>query len=394
MQDPIVIVDAKRTAIGKFQGSLANIPAANLGAVVIRALLEHNQLDARLVSEVIMGQVLQTGCGQNPARQAALSAGIDISTPAHTINKVCGSGMQAVHTAAQALQIGDADIIIAGGQENMSLAPYFLKRHSTRQKLGHIQFLDSLLHDGLHCAIEANTHMGNTAENLAKRYRISRKQQDDFAYDSQVKASRALKNGAFAAEIVPVRVHTNEQISHFEEDEFVRKDMQRQQLSQLHSAFQTKGTVTAGNASGINDAAAALLLMRYTTAQQLGLTPMAKITAYASCGVEPKFMGIAPVLAIHKCLQKANIDIQHIDYFELNEAFAAQVLAVMQQLQINAHKVNHNGGAIALGHPIGASGARILTSLVHHMRQYNYQRGIAAMCIGGGQGIATLVEQI
>ena len=389
----VVIVAATRTAIGAFQGALANIPASELGACVIRALLESTGLDPARVDEVILGQVLGAGCGQNPARQAALLAGLPHGVPALTLNKVCGSGLKALHLAAQAIRCGDAEVVIAGGMENMSQAPYLLPQARSGLRLGHGQIVDSLLHDGLWDAFN-DYHMGITAENLAARYAISREEQDAFAAASQQKACAALAAGRFAAEITPVPVPQRKgEVLRFAVDEQPRAETSAASLAGLRPAFKKDGSVTAGNASTLNDGAAAVLLMNAAKAEQLGLPVLAHVAAYASAGVDPAVMGIGPVAATRRCLDKAGWRLDELDLIEANEAFAVQALAVGRELGWDARKVNVNGGAIALGHPIGASGCRILVTLLHEMLRRDARKGLATLCIGGGQGVALALER-
>jgi acetyl-CoA C-acetyltransferase len=392
MQD-VVIVAATRTAIGSFQGSLAEIPAPELGAIVIKCLLQQTGLDAAQVDEVILGQVLTAGSGQNPARQAAIRAGLPHAVPAMTLNKVCGSGLKALHLAAQAIRCGDAEVIIAGGMENMSLAPYVLPKARTGLRMGHAQLQDSMILDGLWDAFN-DYHMGITAENLVDKYGISREAQDAFAAASQQKACTAIETGRFDAEIVPVLIpqRKGDPIA-FTRDEQPRAGTTAESLAKLKPAFKKDGSVTAGNASSLNDGAAAVLLMSASKAQSLGLPVLARIKAYANAGVDPAIMGIAPVSATRRCLDKAGWNLAELDLIEANEAFAAQALAVGQELGWDAAKVNVNGGAIALGHPIGASGCRVLVSLLHEMIRRDAKKGLATLCIGGGQGVALAIER-
>ncbi|MEJ6656584.1 MAG: acetyl-CoA C-acetyltransferase [Pseudomonas sp.] len=384
----VVIVAATRTAIGSFGGQFANIPAHQLGATVIRALLEQTGIDPASVDEVILGQVLTAGCGQNPARQAAIHAGLPHSVPALNINKVCGSGLKAVHLAAQAIRCGDAEIMIAGGQESMSLSPHLLPSSRTGQRMGDGKLLDSMVHDGLWDAFN-NYHMGITAENLAERYDLSRQQQDAFALASQQKAAAAQTTGRFDAEITPVLVpqRKGEGLS-IAQDEQPRATTTLESLGRLRPAFKSDGTVTAGNASSLNDGAAAVMLTSAEKARELGLPVLARIAAYSSSGVDPAVMGIGPVSATQRCLSKAGWKVEELDLVEANEAFAAQALAVASELRWDLDKVNVNGGAIALGHPIGGSGCRILVTLLHEMQRRNAGKGLATLCIGGGQGVA------
>jgi len=393
MED-VVIVDAARTAIGKFEGSLAAIPASSLGARVIAALVARNGLQPDQVDEVMMGQVLTAGVGQNAARQAAIEAGLPVQVPAMTINKVCGSGMKAVHLAVQAVRCGDAELIIAGGQENMNLAPHVLPGSRNGMRMGDWALVDTMIRDGL-WDIFNDYHMGCTAENLVERFGISREEQDAFAAASQQKAEAAQKSDRFADEIVPVEIPRRKQEPLiFDRDEFPRHGTTAEGLSGLRAAFKKdNGTVTAGNASGINDGAAALIVASARRARELGLEPMARLVAYGNAGVDPAIMGTGPIPATRRCLEKAGWQIADLDLIEANEAFAAQAIAVNRELGWDTDKVNVNGGAIALGHPIGASGARILVTLLHEMRKRDVHKGLATLCIGGGQGVATAVER-
>jgi acetyl-CoA C-acetyltransferase len=393
MED-VVIIDAARTAIGKFEGSLASVPASSLGARVIRALLERNGLEPGQVNEVILGQVLTAGVGQNPARQAAIEAGLPVEVPALTVNKVCGSGMKAVHMAVQAILCGDADLVVAGGQENMNLAPHILRGSRSGMRMGEWPLIDSMIQDGL-WDIFNDYHMGCTAENLVERYGISREEQDAFAAESQQKAEAAQQADRFADEIVPVEIPRRKQDPLvFDVDEFPRHGTTSESLAGLRPAFkQENGTVTPGNASGINDGAAALVIASARRAQQLGLEPLARIAAYGNAGVDPSVMGTGPIPATRRCLDRAGWQIGDLELIEANEAFAAQAIAVNRELGWDPGRVNVNGGAIALGHPIGASGARILVTLLHEMRKRDVHKGLATLCIGGGQGVATAVER-
>lgn len=393
-QTEVVIVSAVRTAIGSFNGSLKNVSASELGAIIIKGALEQAGVEPDQVDEVIMGNVLQAGLGQNPARQASLKAGIPENVSAMTINKVCGSGMKAVHLAMQAILAGDAEIIIAGGMENMSQAPYLLKNAREGFKMGDQKIIDSMIKDGLWCAFN-DYHMGITAENVSSQYEISREQQDEFSAWSQEKAVRAIEEGKFNDEIVSVVIpqRKGEPVI-FNTDEYPKKGTTIEKLSGLRPAFKKDGTVTAGNASGINDGAAALVVMSRKKADELGVQPLVTIKATASAGVDPSIMGIGPVPAVKKVLEKASVSLEEIDLIEANEAFAAQALAVGKELNFNKDILNVNGGAIALGHPIGASGARILVTLIHEMKRRNTNKGLATLCIGGGQGVATLVELV
>lgn len=388
-----VIVAAGRTAIGNFGGALASLTASDLGAAVLRVLLERTKLIPNQIDEVIMGQVLTAGVGQNPARQAAIAAGLPHSVPAMTINKVCGSGLKAIALANQAIITGDANIILAGGQENMSQAPHILLRSRDGQRMGDWPLKDSMIVDGL-WDVFGQVHMGITAENLAKQYALSRTDQDEFAALSQQRAESAQKAGRFDAEIIPIKIPQRKgEPLIFNKDEFPRHGTTSANLSKLRPAFDSNGTVTAGNASGINDGAAAVMIMRADTAMDLGLSPLARIVAYANAGVDPAIMGAGPIPASTKCLQRAGWQIADLDLIEANEAFAAQALSVNSSMGWNLDKVNVNGGAIALGHPIGASGARILVSLLYEMQRRDAKRGLATLCIGGGMGIALAVER-
>ncbi|MBL4834429.1 MAG: acetyl-CoA C-acetyltransferase [Pseudomonas sp.] len=392
MQD-VVIVAATRTAIGSFGGQFASIPAHELGATVIRALLEKTSIDPASVDEVIFGQVLTAGCGQNPARQAAIHGGLPFTVPALNLNKVCGSGLKALHLGAQAIRCGDADIIIAGGQESMSLSPHLLPNSRSGLRMGHGKLIDSMIHDGLWDAFN-DYHMGTTAENLVNKYQISREEQDAFAAASQQKAVTAQEAGHFDAEITPVKVPQRKgDPLEIVRDENPRAGTTAESLARLRPAFQKDGSVTAGNASGLNDGAAAVMLMSAAKAQELGLPVLARIAAYANAGVDPAIMGIAPVSATQRCLQKADWQIADLDLIEANEAFAAQALAVGRELKWDAQKVNVNGGAIALGHPIGASGCRVLVTLLHEMMRRDAKKGLATLCIGGGQGVALALQR-
>ncbi len=389
----VVIVDAVRTPIGAFGGALASLSASHMGSLVIKALLERNQLAADQVDEVILGQVLTAGVGQNPARQASIEAGLPQECPAMTINKVCGSGLKAVQLAAQAIKCGDADVIIAGGQENMSASPHVLPKSRDGQRMGDWQLRDSMIVDGLWDAFN-DYHMGVTAENIANKYQFSRNDQDAFAAASQQKAEQAQNDGIFADEIVTVEIpqRRGDPVV-FDRDEYPKAGTTAEGLSKLRPAFDREGTVTAGNASGLNDGAAALLVMSADKAAELGLSPMATITAYSSAGVDPAIMGTGPIPASKKCLEKAGWSIDDLDLIESNEAFAAQSMSVNAELGWDTGKVNISGGAIALGHPIGASGARVLVTLLHGMKRTDAKRGLATLCIGGGQGVALAVER-
>ena len=389
-----VIVSAARTAIGSFNGALATTGAVELGSIVIRAALERAHLDPQRVDEVIMGNVLQSGLGQNPARQALLKSGLSDTVCGFTVNKVCGSGLKSVALAALAIKAGQAQAIVAGGMENMSLAPYLLDAKARwGYRLGDGQLSDVILRDGLICA-EHGYHMGITAENVAKEYGISREMQDELALQSQRKAVAAIESGAFEAEIVPVSVSSRKKTIIVERDEFPKADSTAAGLAALRPAFDKAGTVTAGNASGINDGAAAVVVMEESAALEAGLKPLARIKAWASGGVAPAMMGMGPVPATLKALQLSGLQLSDIDLIEANEAFAAQFLAVGKTLGFDPQKVNVNGGAIALGHPIGASGARILVTLLHALQARDQTLGLATLCIGGGQGIAMIVERM
>ncbi|WP_095053450.1 acetyl-CoA C-acetyltransferase [Pseudomonas sp. Irchel s3b2] len=389
----VVIVAATRTAIGSFQGSLANVSAVDLGAAVIRQLLAQTGLDPAQVDEVIMGQVLTAGAGQNPARQAAIKAGLPFAVPAMTLNKVCGSGLKALHLAAQAIRCGDAEVIIAGGQENMSLANYVMPGARTGLRMGHAQIVDTMISDGLWDAFN-DYHMGITAENLAEKYSLTREQQDAFAAASQQKAVAAIEAGRFADEITPILIpqRKGDPLS-FATDEQPRAGTTADSLGKLKAAFKKDGSVTAGNASSLNDGAAAVMLMSAQKAKALGLPVLAKVAAYANAGVDPAIMGIGPVSATRRCLDKAGWSVDQLDLVEANEAFAAQSLAVAKDLEWDLNKVNVNGGAIALGHPIGASGCRVLVTLLHEMIKRDAKKGLATLCIGGGQGVALAIER-
>lgn len=393
MTQEVVIVSAVRTAIGAFQGTLKDIAAPTLGSIVIKEALQRINLDAALVDEVIMGNVLAAGTGQNPARQASMQAGLPFTVPAMTINKVCGSGLKAVHLATQAILAGDAEIIVAGGFENMSQAPYVMQNAREGFRMGDQKIIDTMIKDGLWCAFN-DYHMGITAENLCDQYQITREEQDAFAARSQQRAAQAIADGKFAQEIVPVEIpqRKGEPIV-FAQDEYVKAGTTAEKLSGLRPAFKKDGSVTAGNASGINDGAAAVVVMSKERAAELGIKPMATIIANASAGVDPAIMGIGPVQAVKKALAKADVTLDKMDIIEANEAFAAQSIAVDRELVFNHDKLNINGGAIALGHPIGASGARILVTLLHEMQKQDANYGLATLCIGGGQGVATIVQR-
>ena len=393
MGESVVIVAAARTAIGSFNGSLAGISATDLGAIVIRELLKKTNLAPEAIDEVILGQVLTAGMGQNPARQTVIKAGLPHTTPALTINKVCGSGLKAVHLAAQAIKCGDADVIIAGGQENMSQAPHALPNSRNGQRMGDWQMTDTMVKDGLWCAFN-DYHMGITAENVADHYGISRGEQDTFALRSQNFAEEAQAAGRFQEEIVPVKIPQRKgNPIVFQDDEFIRKGATIEGIQKVRPAFRKDGSVTAANASGINDGAAAVVVMSASKAKELGQTPLATVKAYASAGVDPAIMGTGPVPSTQKCLEKAGWTIDDLDLIEANEAFAAQALGVAKELKWDDSKVNVNGGAIAIGHPIGASGCRVLVTLLHEMNRRDAKRGLATLCIGGGLGVALAVER-
>ncbi len=390
--EEVVIVAALRTAVGKFGGSIAKVPAAELGAQVIKALIARTGIAPAQVSEVLMGQVLTAGCGQNPARQAALRGGLPDMVPAMTVGKVCGSGLKATHLAAQAIRCGDADIVIAGGQENMSASPHVLPGSRDGFRMGDAKLIDTMIVDGLWDAYN-NYHMGTTAENVAAKFGISRREQDEFAVASQNKAEAAQKAGRFKDEIVPVEIASKKGTVRFDNDEYVRAGATVEALGELKPAFSKDGTVTAGNASGLNDGAAAVVMMSAGRARELGLKPMARIKAYSSAGVDPKIMGMGPVPASQLCLKKAGWKHSDLELMEINEAFAAQAIGVNREMGWDTAKINVNGGAIAIGHPIGASGCRILVTLLHEMLRRDAKRGLASLCIGGGMGVALAVER-
>ena len=388
-----VIASAARTPIGSFGGSLASVPAVHLGQLVISEVLRRAGVPKGQVEEVIMGQILQGGCGQNPARQAAIGAGIPEHIPSYTINKLCGSGLKSVALGAMAIVTGEADVIVDGGMESMSRAPYLLDKARNGYRMGNGVLEDSILKDALTDAFHG-IHMGITAENIAHRYRISREEADAFALQSQQKTAKAQSEGLFRREIVPVPVPGRRgETLMLEDDEYPRRDTTMESLAKLRPAFKEGGVVTAGNSSGINDAAAALLLMEQGAAERAGLRPLARIRGWGTAGVDPKIMGMGPVEAVRKALVNAGLTLEDIDLVELNEAFAAQSLAVIRELRLDNRKVNVNGGAIALGHPVGCSGARVLVTLLHELERSRLRRGLAALCIGGGQGIAMVVER-
>lgn len=388
----VVIVAASRTPVGKFGGTLAKIAASELGAHVIKGLMQKTGIDAKLINEVILGQVLTAGVGQNAARQAVIKSGLPDSVPGITINKVCGSGLKATHLAAQAIRCGDADIIIAGGQENMSASPHVLNNSRDGFRMGDTKLVDSMIVDGL-WDVYNQYHMGITAENVAKKFNISRTEQDEFALASQNKAEAAQKAGKFKDEILPVEITSKKGSTFFDSDEYIKHGSTLDGLSALRPAFSKDGSVTAGNASGLNDGAAAVMLMSTQKASELGLKPLAKIRAYSSAGIDPSIMGMGPVSASQLCLKKAGWTHNDLDLMEINEAFAAQAIAVNKEMGWDTSKINVNGGAIAIGHPIGASGCRILVTLLHEMIRRDAKRGLASLCIGGGMGVALAIER-
>jgi acetyl-CoA C-acetyltransferase len=387
-----VILGACRTPIGAFGGSLKDLSAPALGAIVIRESLARAGAEAETPDDVVMGCVLQAGAGMNVARQAARRAGLSVDVPAETVNRVCGSGLQAVVHAAQSIRAGDAELVVAGGTESMSNAPYLLTGARRGYRMGHAEVLDSMILDGLTCAMSA-CHMGMTAEEIASRYRITREDQDAFAAESQRRAAAAIEAGRFAAEIVPVEIVAKKgPPQRFERDEYPRAETTAGKLAGLKPAFKKDGSVTAGNSSGINDGAAALVVASIDRARALARAPLARIVSYAVAGVDPVVMGMGPVPAVRKALRRAGLAVADIDLFELNEAFAVQSLAVVRELGLDSSRVNVNGGAVALGHPIGASGARVLTTLIHELRARGRRLGVASLCIGGGMGIAMVIE--
>ncbi|MCB1813272.1 MAG: acetyl-CoA C-acetyltransferase [Candidatus Competibacteraceae bacterium] len=393
MTESAVIVAARRTAVGNFKGSLATVPASTLGATVIKAILEQTGVEPGKIDEAILGQVLTAATGQNPARQAVIEAGLPEIVPAMTINKVCGSGLKSVALAAQSIMAGDANILLAGGQESMSMAPHALPNSRNGTAMGDWKLLDTMIVDGLWDAFNGY-HMGITAENIAEKFGISREEQDAFAAASQQKAAAAQEAGKFDAQIVPVSIPQRKgDPVVFKHDEFIRPQTTAEGLAKLRPAFKKDGTVTAGNASGLNDGAAVLLVMSESMANSLGLTPLARVAAYASAGVDPKIMGTGPIPATQRCLKKAGWTAHDLDLVEANEAFAAQAISVNRGLEWDTSKVNVNGGAIAIGHPIGASGARILVDLLHEMQRRDAKKGLATLCIGGGQGVALALER-
>ncbi len=393
MSDDVVIVAAGRSAVGNFFGTLSGMPASSIGAKIIAGVLDRSGIKPDQIDEVILGQVLTAGTGQNPARQAAIEAGLPETVPCMTINKVCGSGLKSVHLAAQALRCGDAKMIIAGGQENMSLSPHLLPNSRNGAKMGDWKLKDSMIVDGLWDAFN-DYHMGVTAENIVNKFDISRNEQDEFAAASQQKAEAAQKAGRFNDEIIPVEIPQRKKDPIvFDADEFPRHGTTAESLGKLRAAFDKQGSVTPGNASGLNDGAAILVVTTRSHAEKLGLTPLAKVTAYANAGVDPKIMGTGPIPATQRCLEKANWSVNDLDLIEANEAFAAQAISVNRGLGWDTNKVNVNGGAIAIGHPIGASGARILVSLIYEMQRRDVNKGLATLCIGGGQGVALAIER-
>jgi acetyl-CoA C-acetyltransferase len=387
-----VIVSAVRTPIGTMGGAFVDVPAPRLGAVAVEEAVRRAGIDPNTVEEVLMGNVLQAGLGQNPARQAAIGASLSTGIPSMTVNKVCGSGLKTIALAAQAIRLGDAEVIVAGGMENMTRAPYLMENGRYGYRLGHGQLIDDMIRDGLWCAFD-DCHMGITAENVAKEFEVSRADQDAFSAESQRKAGAAIQSGRFKDEIVPVPVQRKKETVNVDVDEHPRPQTTAESLAALRAAFDKSGSVTAGNASGINDGAAAVVVMSASRAKAEGRTPLARIRSYASAGVEPRIMGMGPVPSARRAMEKAGVDVRNIDLFELNEAFAAQSVAVGRELAVPEDRLNVNGGAIALGHPIGASGARILTTLLYEMQKRDATLGLAAMCIGGGQGIAMVVER-
>ncbi len=393
MSQEIVIVSAVRTAVGSFQGALKDVPATTLGSIVIKEALKRAGVQPEQVSEVIMGNVLQAGLGQNPARQSSIHAGLPETIPAMTINKVCGSGLKSIQLAFQAIYAGDAEIVVAGGMENMSRAPYLMENARSGFRMGDQKLVDSMLVDGLTCAFN-DYHMGVTAENLCDRYDITREEQDKFAARSQARATAAIESGRFDDEIVPVEIPQRKgDPVVFQTDEYVKSSSNEEKLGKLRPAFKKDGSVTAGNSSGINDGAAAVVVMSKAKADELGLTPLATIVASGTAGVDPAVMGIGPVQAVKNALSKAHMSLGDIELIEANEAFAAQSISVDRELEFNHDILNVNGGAIAIGHPIGASGTRIFVTLLHEMIKRDAKTGLATLCIGGGQGIATVIKR-
>ena len=388
----VAIVSAKRTAIGSFGGSLKDVSAVKIGGELVKQSLESINLNPNLVDEIIFGNVLQTGLGQNVARQIAVNAGIPKEKSAFVVNKVCGSGLKSVVLGVQSILLGDNDVVVCGGVENMSAAPHYTKNARFGQKLGSFELEDTIINDGLTDAFE-NYHMGITAENIAEQYNITREEQDEFALSSQKKAAAAIENNQFANEIAPIVIKTRREEIIFDTDEYVRPNTTLESLAKLRPAFKKDGTVTAGNASGINDGAACVILMSETRAKELGLEVLAYIDGYASAGLDNKVMGLGPVPATQKVLEKLSLNLEDIDLFEMNEAFAAQSIAVTRLLSLDSNKVNTRGGAISLGHPIGASGCRVLVTLVHALINDNKEKGVCSLCIGGGQGIAMVISR-
>ncbi|MEA4848258.1 MAG: acetyl-CoA C-acetyltransferase [Clostridiaceae bacterium] len=387
----VVIAGGARTAIGSFNGSLAEVSAVDLGVTVVKEAIKRAGISAEMVDDTVMGCILQAGLGQGVARQVAVKSGIPVEKPAYTINMICGSGLRAVEIAAQQIISGECDIVVAGGTENMSAAPYLLRNARRGYRMGHGEIIDSMIYDSL-TDVFNNYHMGITAENVAEKYKISREEQDAFAAASQNKSEAAIKEGRFKDEIVPVVIPSKKGDVVFDTDEFPRAGVTVESLAKLKPAFKKDGTVTAGNASGINDGAAALVVMAADKAEELGIKPLARIVSYASAGVDPSIMGVGPIPAVKKALERAKLKLEGIELIEANEAFAAQCVAVAKELGFDMNKVNVNGGAIALGHPVGASGARILITLLYEMKRRNLKRGLATLCIGGGMGTALIVE--
>ena len=387
----VVITSALRTPIGTYRGSLKEFSADKLGSICIKEVIKNSKLKAEDIEEVVMGQVLTAATGQNPARQASIKAGIPVSKPAHIVNQLCGSGLRAVASAYQSVKLKENKIVIAGGQESMSKAPHAIFYREER-KLSKEQLVDTMIHDGLLDAFN-NYHMGVTAENIAEKYKISRKEQDLFSLDSQNKTEKTIKENRFKDELITFEIKKNNKIKNFKKDEYPRENLSIEKLGSLKTVFKDKGTVTAGNSSGLNDGAAALVLMSREEAELRSIKPLVKIISWATCGVEPSLMGLGPIPATNLALKKAGWKINDVDLFEINEAFAAQSIAVIKDLKIPKHTINVNGGAIALGHPIGASGARILVTLIHEMIKQNKSKGCATLCIGGGMGIAMCIER-
>ena len=389
--DDIVITSALRTPIGTYRGSLKELSADKLGSICIKEVIKNSKLKADDIEQVVMGQVLTSATGQNPARQASVNAGIPVSKPAHIVNQLCGSGLRAVASAYQSVKLKENKIVIAGGQESMSKAPHAIF-YREEQKLSEEQLVDTMIHDGLIDAFN-NYHMGVTAENVAEKYKITRKEQDIFSLDSQQKTEKTIKENRFKDELITFEIKKNNKIETFKKDEYPRENLNIEKLESLKTVFKDNGTVTAGNSSGLNDGAAALVLMSREEAELRSIEPLAKIVSWATCGVEPSLMGLGPIPATNLALKKAGWQISDVDLFEINEAFAAQSIAVIKDLKIPKETVNVNGGAIALGHPIGASGARILVTLIHEMIKQNKSKGCATLCIGGGMGIAMCIER-